>query len=166
MLSNELLDALELHALTIEDDCHISLHAIPVTQSNKVIHLRALVKNQVMSILINSGSSHSFLNASMISRLQCQAIPAKPMIVKVENGQRVPSDMIVPNFEWWLQGHTFNIDARVLDLAAYDLILGMDWLEQHRPMTCDWLMKWLEFEYKGGDSETAGYIAIRYYINL
>jgi hypothetical protein len=50
-----------------------------------------------------------------------QAIPAKPMIVKVENGQRVPFDMIVPNFEWWLQGHTFNIDARVLDLAAYDL---------------------------------------------
>jgi hypothetical protein len=80
MLSNELLDALELHALTIEDDCHISLHAIPVTQSNKVIHLRALVKNQVMSILIDSGSSHSFLNASMISRLQCQARPYLPSL--------------------------------------------------------------------------------------
>jgi hypothetical protein len=34
-------------------------------------------------------------------------------------------------------------------LATYDLILGMDWLEHHRPMTCDWLLKWIEFEHQG-----------------
>jgi hypothetical protein len=31
----------------------------------------------------------------------------------------------------------FQVDARVLDLAGYDLILGMDWLKQHSSMTCD-----------------------------
>jgi hypothetical protein len=41
------------------------------------------------------------------------------------------------------------VDARVLELAAYDLILGMDWLEHLRPMTCDWLLKWIEFEHQG-----------------
>jgi hypothetical protein len=41
------------------------------------------------------------------------------------------------------------VDAKILDLAVYDLILGMDWLEQPRPMTCDWLLKWNEFDYQG-----------------
>jgi hypothetical protein len=41
------------------------------------------------------------------------------------------------------------VDARVLDIAAYDLILGMDWLELYHPMTCDWLLKWIEFDYQG-----------------
>jgi hypothetical protein len=36
-----------------------------------------------------------------------------------------------------------------LDFVSYDLILGMDWLEQHSPMTCDWLLKWIQFEYQG-----------------
>jgi hypothetical protein len=41
------------------------------------------------------------------------------------------------------------MDVRVLDLAAYDLILGMDWLEQYSTMVYDWLSKWIEFEYRG-----------------
>jgi hypothetical protein len=126
ILSNYLLDDMELHALTAEEDCHISLDAISGTQSTKGIHLRELVRNQVLSILVDSGSSISFLNASMISRIQCQVLPVKPMVVEVANGQKVISDMVVPNFDCWLQGHKFSIDARVLDLATYDLILGMD----------------------------------------
>jgi hypothetical protein len=53
------------------------------------------------------------------------------------------------DFQWWIQGHTFKVDAKILDLVTYDLILGMDWLEQHRPMTCDWLLKWIDFYYQG-----------------
>jgi hypothetical protein len=41
------------------------------------------------------------------------------------------------------------VDARVLELAAYDLILGMDRLEHLGPKTCDWLLKWIEFEHQG-----------------
>jgi hypothetical protein len=33
-------------------------------------------------------------------------------------------------------------------MGAYDLVLSMDWLERFRPMTCDLLQKWIEFEYK------------------
>jgi hypothetical protein len=34
----------------------------------------------------------------------------------------------------------------VIDMGAYDLVLGMDWLELYRPMVCDWLEKWIEFQ--------------------
>jgi hypothetical protein len=143
VIFDKVLFALEMNTLLDTVDCFISLHAIGGTQSTKVIHLKALVQNQVMSILIDSRSSHTFLNSSMMSRLQCKAIPAKHMNVKVANGQTDISDSVVQGFEWWIQGFTFSVNARILEFADYDLILGMDWLEQHSPMTCDWLLKWI-----------------------
>jgi hypothetical protein len=137
MLSNEPLNTLEGQPSSIEVDCFISLNAISGTTGNKVIHLRALVKNHVLSILVDSESFYSFLNAAMLFRIQYTTTPAKCMIVRVANGQHILSHLEVKNLEWWIQGHTFQINARILDLAAYDLILGMDWLDQHNPMTCD-----------------------------
>lgn len=48
------------------------------------------------------------------------------------------------------------MDAKVIPMAAYDLILGMDWLENFNPMKCDWLGKWLEFDYKGSKIKLQG----------
>jgi hypothetical protein len=55
----------------------------------------------------------------------------------------------VLGLKWWLQGHTFSTDARILEFRAYDLILGMDWLEHHSPMQCDWLNKKISFVHEG-----------------
>lgn len=70
------------------------------------------------------------------------------MEVKVANGNVLLCDQEVLKLDWWTQGHTFEVDAKVIPFGAYDLILGMDWLEQFRPMNCDWLEKWLDFDYK------------------
>lgn len=55
----------------------------------------------------------------------------------------------VKAFEWWIQGNTFQMDAKIIDIGAYELVLGMDWLEMFSPMTCDWSAKWLEFTHHG-----------------
>jgi hypothetical protein len=46
-------------------------------------------------------------------------------------------------------GHTLHIDMRVLEMSAYDAILGYDWLRTHRPMICHWELKTLEFQEQG-----------------
>jgi hypothetical protein len=129
MICDELLQALEWHPNSVEKDYFLSIHAISSTPSSKVIHLRALVQNQVLSILVDSENSHSFLNSAMLSRLNCKVPAAKNMTARVANGQKIFSNQMVQDFQWWIQGNTFSMDVRVLDLAAYDLILGMDWLE-------------------------------------
>jgi hypothetical protein len=47
---------------------------------------------------------------------------------------------------WWCQGNTFSHNLRVLPIGGYDGVLGMDWLELHNPMVCDWVGKKLAFE--------------------
>lgn len=42
----------------------------------------------------------------------------------------------------------FTHGVKVMELRGYDLILGMDWLEQWGAMTCHWKNKWVQFQYK------------------
>ena len=42
----------------------------------------------------------------------------------------------VKDFHWWVQNTAFSYDMRVLELGGYDVILGMDWLEQWGEMQC------------------------------
>jgi hypothetical protein len=51
------------------------------------------------------------------------------MSVKVDNGASLSCSGEVKGFEWWVQGHTFSMDTKIINMGAYDLVLGMDWLE-------------------------------------
>jgi hypothetical protein len=141
--------ALESHADATKADCHISLYEISRAPNHRAIHIRALCDKQVFSILVDSGSSNTFINSSVLGRIPHTAEPAKPLKVKVANGQVIMSNEEVLDIEWWTQGHTFCNSARVPHLGAYDMILGMDWLEQHSPMNCDWANKSIGFIHKG-----------------
>jgi hypothetical protein len=61
--------------------------------------------------------------------------------VKVANGAYMTCAQEVKNLSWWIQDNMFSYDVKVLDLGGYDLILGMDWLEQWGEMKCQWKEK-------------------------
>jgi len=115
----------------------------------KTIKLHGIVKDQELLILIDSGSTCTFISNKMATALNCVLMPAPPIQVAVANGDKLQSNHQVLNFSWWSQGHTFTTDARVLPLQYYDMVLGMDWLEQHSPMWIHWKRKLLRFSYQG-----------------
>lgn len=55
-------------------------------------------------MLLDSGSSHSYINKDIVECLHCNLrdIPAK--WVKVANGGTEMCEAEVPNFQWWVQG--------------------------------------------------------------
>jgi hypothetical protein len=53
--------------------------------------------------------------------------------------------------EWWANGHTLTANMKVLELGAYDAILGYDWLKPHSPMMCHWEDRTLQFVDQGKD---------------
>jgi hypothetical protein len=55
----------------------------------------------------------------------------------------------VQAMQWWTQGYTFQNDMLVLDLGAYDAILGVDWLKTLGDITGNWNTKTLSFCHKG-----------------
>jgi hypothetical protein len=94
IISNQMLEVLEDHAMSTEADCHISLYALSGAAHNKAIHLRALIGNHVLSILLDSGSSNTFINSTMLSKIPNKAVPAPTLRVKVANGQVIHSTTV------------------------------------------------------------------------
>jgi hypothetical protein len=80
----------------------------------------------------------------------------QPVQVKVANGNVMWSNFVVHNCFWLCEGITFCNDFKVLPLGVYDLILGMDWLEDHSPMFGHWAHKWMQFDYKGATIRLQG----------
>jgi hypothetical protein len=68
------------------------------------------------------------------------------------------SKQFIPDCQWYCSGVTFQTDFKLLSLDGYDLILGMDWLESHSPMSIHWAKKWMKFVYKGKDIHLQGVI--------
>lgn len=74
---------------------------------------------------------------------------ASPKLVNVANGQSLVSDKQVTDLNWWTQGYTFASTMRVLDLPAYDAIIGYDWLKSQSPILHDWDNRTMQFQFKG-----------------
>jgi hypothetical protein len=63
-----------------------------------------MVGDQMLLILVDSGSTGSFLNEAMIPRLQCATQQTTPVTVKLANNATLSCDQWVPTLTWNLQG--------------------------------------------------------------
>lgn len=144
-----------VHALNLLDEtpelqcCLLSTHAMAGTEAGNTLRLRAMVGDQTMLLLVDSGSSHTFVNADFANRAGCVLSPSAPVSVKIANGQYMHCNQMVQNLTWKYQDVAFTENMRVLELGAYDAVLGMDWLDKYSPMTCQWHEKWLEIPKDG-----------------
>lgn len=148
-MSDDVLNKLERADIAQAEQLSLSLNAISTTESTDIVRIRALIDHHVMLILLDSGSSHSFINASFADRISTSPQSIKPVPVKVANGQILICDKWMPQLNWWAQGNTFQADMHVIELGAYDAILGMDWLRCHSPMLCNWDHRKVSFPHDG-----------------
>lgn len=124
ILEDEVLNYLETLESKADEEITVSIHAMDGTDNSNCIRLRALIRNQVMLQLLDSGSSNTFVSELTLSRLECVIQAIDPVSVKVANGQVIQCIKKAKGLEWWCSGRTFHVDAFVLPVAAYDMILG------------------------------------------
>jgi len=65
------------------------------------------VKDKVMLILVDSGSSHSFISSQFGDVSKLHIVPMSPKKVKLANGEWIVTDKIVPKLECYCQGQTY-----------------------------------------------------------
>jgi hypothetical protein len=152
-LSEETSNQLAVEDTLSEELYNLSLNAISGTENADCIKIRSWVRNKVMLILVDSGSSHSFVSSNFVHMAGLPTVPTNPRKVQLPNEQVLVSDKMMSKLKWWCQGHTLTADMRVLDMGAYDAILGYDWLKIHSPMSCHWENRTIEFV-DGGRSVT------------
>jgi hypothetical protein len=80
-LNEEVTNQLQMKDVLAEEMCQLCLNAMAGTDSGDSLKIRALVQNQVMLILVNSGSTHSFINKSFALQVGLVTSPTQLMLV-------------------------------------------------------------------------------------
>lgn len=100
-----------------------------------------------ISILVDSGSTNSFLDNQVASSLTGVQPLSSPSLATVANGGSVSCEAQIPYVEWSIQGYTFHSTLKFIPIGTYDMILGMDWLQAFSPMNVHWVQKWIQIQY-------------------
>jgi hypothetical protein len=114
------------------------------------------IQGHRVTILIDSGSSHSFISQTLAAQLPALLPLQSSVRVQVANGGIMHCEAHLPQGQWFVQGYQFTSDLKVLSLNSYELIIGMDWLEEFSPMQVHWAHKWMKLPYKGATAILQG----------
>ncbi|GKA00791.1 retrotransposon-related protein [Tanacetum coccineum] len=80
------------------------------------------VLNQLLHILMDSGSTHKFLDVYKTKQLGFQIKKTCPLNVYVAGGSKLISQYMVKNFQWKIQGVLFNTDVMLLPLGGWQKV--------------------------------------------
>ncbi|KAL2497856.1 Uncharacterized protein Adt_23406 [Abeliophyllum distichum] len=90
----------------------ISLDALMGSMNHKTIRILGRIKGNPISILIDSWSTHSFIDERLVKSLGYTYDHSKPLAVTVANGQKLESGSFCPPLIWQIQGMEFQYKLR------------------------------------------------------
>lgn len=105
-----------------EEELTISACATAGSPSCNTIKLKGKVNHHSVTILVDSGSTHNFVDPCTVERIGglIEAIP--PFSVVVDDGNRVKGSSKCSNLQWEVQGVQFISDLKVLPLGGCDMV--------------------------------------------
>ncbi|KAF5477481.1 hypothetical protein F2P56_004118 [Juglans regia] len=134
----------------------ISLNAITGTPSSKTMRLMGWMGRTQVVLLVDSGSTHSFVDPSIAQTAKLVVDKAKRLAVKVANGQLVQGLGYCSNAKVKVQGISFYPSFYVLPLGGCDVVLGVDWLETLGTIAWNFHELSMKFLYLGKNVELLG----------
>ncbi|GKU86977.1 hypothetical protein SLEP1_g1440 [Rubroshorea leprosula] len=110
---------------------HMSVHALSGGSSGayRTMRVTGYVNKKPIHILIDSGSTHNFLDVNVAKRVGCKLQAVEALKVDVVDGSSLECVHMCQDFTWWLQGKPFHTDTLILPLGSCDMVLGIQWLE-------------------------------------
>jgi len=134
----------------------ISLHALTghiIPQTLKVLDH---INSSAIAILVDSGSTHNFIQARIAKFLGLQVTPAQSFHVLVGNGEELACSSICKQVPLQLGSHTFLVDLFLLPLSGAEVVLGVQWLTTLGPVLTDYEQLTMKFIREGKLVELKG----------
>jgi hypothetical protein len=122
---------------SIEEEMTISHHALTGSMGLQTIRLRGKVKNREITILVDSGSTHNFLDPETAKFTGVAVENTNVLWVTVGGGGKICSQAKCSAFSWTMQEVEFTTEMRLLTLGGCDAVLGMQWIKEIGPILLD-----------------------------
>ncbi|GJS74509.1 putative reverse transcriptase domain-containing protein [Tanacetum coccineum] len=110
-----------------------SLCAEAAVKDNNVVNGTFLINNVYASVLFDTGADRSFVSYAFSKYID---IPPTTLdtnySVELADGKSLTTKTILRGCTLNLQNHLFKIDLLPIELGSFDVIVGMDWMAEHR----------------------------------
>jgi hypothetical protein len=113
------------------------------------MRIEGTIQQQRVVILVDSGSTHNFLDPYVVKRTKISRIFQQIIKVTVANGEEMLSEGKCTDVCLKLQGNTFCSEFFVLTLGGCDVVLGVQWLRTLGPIVWDFLQLTMSFSWRG-----------------
>lgn len=144
------------HTTNSEDSPTISLYALEGRLVPSTLRIPATISKTPITILIDGGSTHNFIQTRMAAHLGLPIQPSPCLNVTVGNGENLKCDGFCKNIQIKMNGHTFTIDLYLLPIFGTDLVLGVQWLSLLGPIVFDYKDLYMEFQHQGSNIRLCG----------
>ncbi|XP_071905809.1 uncharacterized protein [Coffea arabica] len=134
----------------------VSLHALTTSVKRKTLRLQGVLEGQTVSILVDTGSTNSFLNAILLKTMELRIAKMTPLRATIADGTTISSELFCPSVTWSIQGYNFSFPLVIMELGMWDMILGVDWMVQYSPITFDFKQLLVRVSEEGGEMVLEG----------
>jgi hypothetical protein len=109
---------------------YASLDNKQVEYQSPMIEVEGKIGNQPITILIDSGDSHSHINANIVEIFYLQRSKHnKSWLVQLVTGSKRKINELVKDFSIDMNGLSTKVDVNIIPLGSYECLIGMDWLK-------------------------------------
>jgi hypothetical protein len=124
----------DLGKFFMDQEPEISLNAITGNPNPKTMRMIGIIKGQQVTILIDSGSTHNFVDEQVAKLIGLKSTSKNVIKVRIANGQQISSPGKCEALSVKVQGNVFQVDLYILPLAGCDVVLGIQWLRLLGPI--------------------------------
>lgn len=96
----------------------MSLQALTGVATYQTMHVKGLYNKKALQILLDSGSTHNFLDINMARKLGCRLEEVTPMAITGGGGHKLEAPYICKGFVWSMHNHEFSADVIVSNLVG------------------------------------------------
>ncbi|GJT44605.1 putative nucleotidyltransferase, ribonuclease H [Tanacetum coccineum] len=109
-----------------------SLCAEAAVKDNNVVNA-FLINNVYASVLFDTGADRSFVSYAFSNYIDIHPTTLDTNYsVELADGKSLTTNTILRGCTLNLQNHLFKIDLLSIELGSFDVIVGMDWITEHR----------------------------------
>jgi hypothetical protein len=119
------------------NDVNISLNALTGLASPITMHLGLTLQEHNVRVLVDSGSTHCFIDSDTASRLGLRPRLRPSMTIGVANGDRIPCEGLCAALPIQIGDEHFAINFYIIPLSGYQVVLGCQWLRTLGPIIWD-----------------------------
>ncbi|KAL5812012.1 hypothetical protein ACOSQ3_026962 [Xanthoceras sorbifolium] len=118
--------------------------------------MKGSIKKYGVTILVESGSTHKFLNPTLAKQCGCKVTFTDQFRVTVGDGGVINSSGKCYDVPVSIQGFQFQLDFYLLPISGCDIVLGAEWLQSLGANLWDFSKLTMQFSWKGHNVQLTG----------